>query len=358
MTETMNSRPALEKILGEIVDAGFTGVHIRVNDENGEWTGAAGVAELGRAEVPSVDGHFRIGSNTKTFTAVLVLQLVDEGRLGLDDSAAAHLPELGLDPRITVRMLLQHTSGIFNFTGEYYEDGTVAPGITWSGREWVEDRFRDYTDTELVAFALAKPARFEPGADWSYANTNYVVLRLLIEKITGRTAAEETFRRIIAPLGLTGTVVPGTSTAVPEPHAHAYYRYDVDGVETVTDVTEQNPSWVSAGGDMISTTADLRRFVTALVGGELLPKERLEEMFTPHEKVPYGLGVFVNPLAGGGVVITHNGGISGYGALMYSTPDGRTSMAAAINYVDDAGLSMAVPFQEVLAKLLAEVFGS
>ncbi|MFD6160591.1 serine hydrolase domain-containing protein [Nocardia sp. NPDC060256] len=350
-------RPELQQLIEEIVETGFVGLTLRVHDERGAWAGSAGVSELGAAARPSTNGHVRIGSNTKTFTATLVLQLVAEGTIELDAPAADYLPEFGLDRRITVRMLLQHTSGIFNFTGEYYEDGTFAPGITWAGQEWVDNRFKTYQPEELVRLALAKPARFEPGTDWSYANTNYVLARLLIEKVTGRPIAEETQQRILGPLGLSGTVVPGTSTELPEPHAHAYYRYVEGGQEKTVDVTSQNPSWISAGGDMISTTADLHTFISALVDGKLLPAPLLAEMFTPHPKVGYGLGVFVQDTGHGGTVITHNGGIAGNGALMYSTPDGSTTLTAALNYVDDADLSLSAAFQTATKRLVDEVFG-
>ncbi|MEV0647568.1 serine hydrolase domain-containing protein [Phytomonospora sp. NPDC050363] len=354
---TATDRPELDKLLQEIVDSGFTGMTLRVNDEHGEWTGSAGLAELGGTTPPPVDGHFRAGSNTKTFTATVVLQLVAEGRIALDAPVVEYLPGLALDERITVRMLLQHTSGVFNHTGEYYEDGTIVPGVVWSGREWVEDRFRVYTPEELVELALSKPVRFEPGADWSYANTNYVLARLVVEKVTGRSLAEELRRRIIEPLGLEGTSMPdSTSTEVPEPHAHAYYQYAEDA--EIVDVTSQNPSWVSTGGDMISTTRDLHVFISALQRGELLPAELLTEMNTPEAKVGYGLGVFVQDAPdGGGKIITHNGGISGHAGLMYSTPDGRKTMTASLNYVDDPALSKAAAFQEATQKLLKLVFG-
>ncbi|WP_018528446.1 MULTISPECIES: serine hydrolase domain-containing protein [unclassified Streptomyces] len=353
----MSNRPELQKVIQEIVDSGFTGVQLRVHDEHGEWVGTAGLGELGGSDEPPADGHVRIGSNTKTFTATVMLQLVADGLIALDDQVADRLTQFDLDPRITVRMLLQHTSGVFNYTGEYYEDGTVAPGMPWQGREWVEGRFESHLPEELVRFALAKPARFEPGTDWSYANTNYVLARLLIEEVTGRSLAEEMRLRILEPLGLTDTFVPGdTQVDVPEPHAHAYYRYEEDGAETVVDVTRQNPSWISTGGDMISTTRDLHTFISALVTGRLLPAPLLAEMCAPHPKVGYGLGVFVQDTGDGGTVITHNGGIAGHGALMYSTPDGRTTLTAALNYVDDAGLSLAVPFQEATQKLVKAVF--
>ncbi|MFB8037032.1 serine hydrolase domain-containing protein [Streptomyces sp. NPDC056004] len=355
-------RPELREVLEGIVDSGITGITLRVHDERGEWVGSAGVSRLGEAAKPPVDGHVRIGSNTKTFTATLVLQLVAEGRIGLDTPVADCLPEFGLDRRITVRMLLQHTSGIFNFTGEYYEDGTVVPGIpaTTAGKEWVDNRFKTYPPAELVRLALSKPARFEPGADWSYSNTNYVLARLLIEQITGRSVTEEMQRLILEPLGLSGTVAPTTQVEIAEPHAHAYYRYEDAGEERTVDVTRLNPSWISSGGDMISTSQDLHTFISALVSGRLLPAELLAEMCTPRPTpapgMGYGLGVFVQDIGSGGTVITHNGGAAGHAALMYSTPDGSRTLTATLNYVDDAALSQAVAFQQATQRLVGEVF--
>ncbi|MBF6172917.1 serine hydrolase domain-containing protein [Nocardia blacklockiae] len=352
----------LQRIIDGIVESGITGITVRVRDEHGEWTGSAGLAELGGTAQPPIDGHVRIGSNTKTFTATLVLQLVAEGRIDLDTPAVDYLPEFDLDPRVTVRMLLQHTSGVFNFTGEYFPDGTMVPGIpaTTAGKEWVDLRFETYRPEELVRLALSKPARFEPGTDWSYSNTNYVLARLLIEKVTGRSVAAEMERLIIGPLGLSGTFQPTTETEIAEPHAHAYYRYEDEGMTKTVDVTRHNPSWISSGGDMISTTADLQTFVSALVTGELLPPALLAEMYTAHATplpgMAYGLGIFVRDTASGGTVITHNGGAAGHAALMFSTPDGATTLTAALNYVDDAALSLAAAFQQGMQQLADAVF--
>ncbi|MFE0376057.1 serine hydrolase domain-containing protein [Streptomyces inhibens] len=357
---TDQDRPELQKAIEEMVESGFTGVTMRVHDERGEWVGSAGVAKLGETAKPPTNGYVRIGSNTKTFTATVVLQLVAEGTIGLDAPVADYLPEFEPDRKITVRMLLQHTSGVFNFTGEYYDDGTFAPGIpaTTAGQEWVDNRFKTYRPEELVRLALAKPARFEPGTDWSYSNTNYVLARLLIEKVTGRSLAEEMQRLILEPLGLSDTVVPETSPEIPEPHTHAYYRYEDAGRQKTVDVTRQNPSWISTGGDMISTTQDLHTFISALMGGKLLPAPLLAEMCTPHPKVGYGLGVFVQDAGeNGGTVITHNGGMAGHAALMYSTPDGSKTLTAALNYVDDAAMSLAEAFQKATQRLVKEVFG-
>jgi len=367
MTTTVTSQTAdhFQQTVESIVDPGIIGLSVRVQDEQGVWVGSAGVAELGGAMKPPADGHVRIGSNTKTFTATLVLQLVAEGRLGLDDPVADHLPKIGIDQRITVRMLLQHTSGLFNFTGEVYEDGSMVLGIPMPygphGREWLDDRFKTFRPEELVELALSKSARFEPGRGWSYSNTNYVLARLLIEQVTGRTVNEEMQRLILTPLGMSHTVVP-TGAEIAEPHAHAYYRYDEDGEVRTVDVTRQNPSWISAGGDMISTTEDLGTFIAALTSGKLLPDHLSDEMFTPRETgIPhmgYGLGVFVVTTDDGTTVISHNGASVGHAALMYALPDGSRTLTAALNCVDDANLTVAAAFQAAQQRLLHAVFGS
>ncbi|RDI49961.1 serine hydrolase domain-containing protein [Nocardia mexicana] len=357
-------RPELQRAIEEIVEAGCTGVTLRVHDERGEWVGSAGLSELGGTAKPPIDGHVRIGSNTKTFTATLVLQLVGEGAIGLDNPVAGYLPEFELDERITVRMLLQHTSGLFNFTGEVYDDGTVVMGVPLpfgtTGKEWLDNRFRTYRPEELVRLSLSRPVRFEPGAGWSYSNTNYVLARLLIEKVTGRSLVEEMQRRILGPLGLSGTVVPDISAEIPEPHAGAYYRYEDGGRQQTVEVSRYNPSWICTGGDMISTIQDLHTFISALNGGKLLPAELLAEMRTPHPtgipNMDYGLGVFVWD-TGSGTVITHNGGNVGAFALMYSTPDGSKTLTGALNYVDDADLSNATGFRSAQLRLVDKFFG-
>lgn len=353
-------RPELRQAMQAVVDAGALGMQMRVHDQQGEWVGSAGARKLGEAATPPTNGLFRIGSNTKTFVATVVLQLVAEGKIGLDSPAADYLSGFGLDRRITVRMLLQHTSGVFNFTGEYYPDGTVVPGITWNGKEWVENtRFKTYRPAELIRFALAKPARFAPGTSWNYSNTNYVLARLLIEQVTGRSFDDELKRRILRPLGLRHTISPGTSPEIPGPHARSYYRYENAGQWRTADVTRQNPSWISSAGDMISTTEDLHTFFAALVGGKLLPAALLAEMRKPHPDpaaLGYGLGIFVQDAGCGVTVLTHNGGVQGAAALMFSTPDGSKTLEASVTWVDDDAMATAGAVKQALPKLLKTVF--
>ncbi|MFD4657864.1 serine hydrolase domain-containing protein [Kitasatospora sp. NPDC058444] len=350
-------RPGLRRAIEEIVGSGFLGVQVRVNDAHGEWVAGAGAGELGRDGVPPVDGHFRIGSATKSFVATSVLLLAAEGRLALDEPAGDHLPGFGLDRRITVRMLLQHTSGIFNHTGELEEDGTFVPGVPWRGKEWVDGRFRTYRPEELARLSLSRPARFAPGAGWSYANTNYVLARLVVEQVAGRPFAEELRRLVLEPLGLTGTVAPGASPEVPGPHAHGYYRYEDAGRQRTVDVTRHDPSWVSAGGDMISTTRDLHTYFSALMGGRLLPPGLLAEMRTPEATAGYGLGLFAQS-TDTGTVFHHNGATIGSAALMYGSPDGGTTLTAGLNYADDPDVSIAAAFHSAQRRLVDEVFGA
>ncbi|CAM3599937.1 serine hydrolase [Kibdelosporangium persicum] len=350
------SRPELQEAIQTFVDIGFAGMHLRVHDQRGEWVGSAGVRKLGDAAKPPVNGRFRIGSNTKTFVATVVLQLVAEGKIGLDTPVHGYLPEFALDRRITVRMLLQHTSGVFNHTGDYY-NGTAMPGLPSTGEEWVDNRFRTYQPDELVRFALSKPALFTPGTDWNYSNTNYTLAARLIEKVTGRSYAEEMQRRILRPLRLWGTVVPGAWSGIPGPHAHGYYRYQDDGQPKTVDVTRQNPSLLFAAGDMISTTEDLHTFFSALLGGKLLPAPLLAEMRTPHPKSGFGLGLRVQDASPncGGTLFFHNGSTIGYGALMYSTPDGSKTLTASITS-GDADIDLVADYPKALDKLLNEVF--
>ncbi|MBB5078609.1 serine hydrolase domain-containing protein [Nonomuraea endophytica] len=340
---TGKDRPELRKAIQTFVDAGFLGVQVRVNDERGQWVGTAGQRKLGTSAKPPANGHFWVGSVTKTFHATVALQLAAEGKIGLDAPVAGYLPKLGLDRRITVRMLLQHTSGLFNYTGDLDPDGSWVPGLPATGKEWLDNRFRSYRPEELVRFALSKPARFEPGATWGYSNTNYTLTRLLIEKVTGRSFETELKRRIVGPLGLKGTMVPGNRTQLPAPYAHGYFRYQDAGQWKVADVSRQNLSLLAGAGDMLSTTKDLHTFFSALNSGKLLPAKLLAEMREPHPKSDplygnYGLGVFVQNLGPAcGTVINHNGSPpSGYAALMYSTPDGSKTLTASLTAGDAA----------------------
>ncbi|MEU5065681.1 serine hydrolase domain-containing protein [Streptomyces virginiae] len=284
-------------------------------------TYVAGAGDLTNgAEVPR-DGQVRIGSNTKTFTAVVVLQLVGEGRVGLDAPVETYLPGLvrgdGIDGRhITVRQLLQHMSGLPNYT-EY----DLQP--------------RPYDPRDLLDIALRHKAHFAPGAKWEYSNTNYVLAGLIVEKVTGRDLAREIDRRIIQRLGLRHTYFPAPGdVTIREPHPHGYHRETADG--PLRDITDMDPSWSWAAGQLISTNSDLNRFFSELLRGRLLPDAQLAQMRTT---VPadyfgrgagYGLGLVSRPLSCGGVYWGHGGSFPGYETRGGATEHGRRAAHIAV----------------------------
>ncbi|MDO0912406.1 serine hydrolase domain-containing protein [Streptomyces sp. DT2A-34] len=273
-------------------------------------------AQTGQGIAPT--DHFRAGSVTKSFLATVVLQLAAERRLSLADTVEQHLPGLvrgsGNDGRaLTLRSLLTHTSGLHDFTAE--TGGTVP-----------------VTPLQAVRIALTHPPADR--GSFSYSNTNYVLLGLVIKQVTGRSYAAEAERRIIAPLGLTGTSFPGSRTSLPWPHGRAYAA---DG----TDVTELDPRVAGAAGELVTTLADLDRFYAALLGGRLLPPHWLREMLdTRAAHGSYGMGLFPMKLPCGTVVWGHNGRISGSYVRSAATVGGRRVLTVRVNTtaIADPGL--------------------
>lgn len=276
--------------------------------------------------------HFRIGSVTKTFVATVVLQLVDEQRVDLDAPVETYLPGVvrGGDG-ITVRQVLQHTSGIPDYM----------KGEHWSTNRWRgDDRYADFTPEELLRQAFTRPPDFPPGQRFRYSNTNYIVAGLLIERVTGRDYATEIEKRVLQPLALTGTSFPGSDPRVPEPAMRAVM--DVPGAPnadvTEQDVTEQNESLDWAAGEMISTSDDLATFLDALLGGRLLSQQTLREM---RSTVPmgmgfhYGLGLERFDLPCGGQLWGHGGQLLGYVTYAYRRDDGRSFTLLQVSGSDD-----------------------
>ncbi|MFJ8478406.1 serine hydrolase domain-containing protein [Kitasatospora sp. NPDC094011] len=296
-------------------------------------TYTAGVGDLATGAKVPVDGQIRAGSNTKAFTAVVVLQLVAEGKVDLDASVDTYLPGLlrgeGIDGRnITVRQLLQHTSGL----PDYME----APALS----DFTTIQYRYFEPRELLDGALAQKALFAPGTDWAYSNTNYLVAGLLIQKVTGRPYGEEVTKRVIDRIGLRHTYVPATGeTALREPHPHGYLRTGPDA--PLVDYTAMDSSMAWAAGAVVSTNTDLNAFYGALLAGRLLPAAQLAQMRTtvPAELlgpgVRYGLGIQSRPLTCGGLVWGHGGTAVGYRTRGGVTEDGR-AVNIAVTVIPDA----------------------
>ncbi|GAA1014025.1 serine hydrolase domain-containing protein [Streptomyces thermogriseus] len=327
---------ATRRAMQAAVDAGVPGVTATARDARGTWSATAGAGDLRTGRKRSPHDHYRIGSLTKTFVATVVLQLEAEGRLSLDDTVDTWLPGLvtgnGHDgTRITLRQLLNHTSGVFNYTDD--EDYRR----TYSTKEgFLAHRYATRTPEELVRIALAHEPYFEPGTPgkWAYSNTNYVLAALVIEKATGRPYGEEIRRRIIEPLHLTGTSVPGTRALLPRPSSRAYAKLGPVATEPAHDVTYFNPSRAFGAGEMISNSRDLNRFYRALLRGRLLPSKQLAEMTTTVPVGPgrdYGLGLMRVTLSCGVTVWGHSGNTTGSGTAAVTTEDGRHSLAFNFN---------------------------
>lgn len=325
---------ATQAALEDQVEAGHPGVLAQVRDGNAVWNGSAGVADLGTGRKRLPEDRFRIGSITKSFTSVVALQLEAEGKLDIDDTVERLLPGVvrgnGNDGRkITLRQLLDHSSGIFDYSDD--------PAFKHMAREgWPEHRNDAKTPAELVTMGLSHEPYFQPGAGWHYSNTNYILAGLIIEKATGKTYASEVERRVIKPLGLRATSLPGTSTKMPGPHGRAYSKLlSEDPGAKIWDTTEITNTWVWAAGEIISTTSDVNRFLGALLGGELLPAQQQRELLTTvptgDAGLAYGLGLYKYDLPCGGYVWTHGGGVHGSTSEATSSPDGRHTMVFNAN---------------------------
>ncbi|MGW4866752.1 serine hydrolase domain-containing protein [Streptomyces chartreusis] len=325
---------ATRKAAEAAVEAGVPGVTVTARDGHGTWSATAGVGNLTTGKPRSADDRYRVGSITKTFVATVLLQLEAEGRLSLDDSVDKWLPGLvrgnGHDGRqITLRQLLNHTSGIFNYTAD---EGFGRTYFLKDG--FFEHRYDTKKPAELVALAMTHAPDFAPGTSWNYSNTNYVLAGMVIEKATGRPYGAEVRDRIIKPLHLTGTSVPGTRVTVPGPSSRAYSKLAETATGPTYDVTRINPSIAYSAGEMISDSTDLGRFYAALLRGKLLPRKQLAEMTTTvqvDERNGYGLGLMKSELSCGVTVWGHGGGIHGSTSEAVTTKDGRHSLAFNLN---------------------------
>ncbi|WP_084725219.1 serine hydrolase domain-containing protein [Streptacidiphilus melanogenes] len=274
---------ALRTATAQAVTDGYPAAIAYARQGDDRATAAAGRADVATGRPADAGDRFRIASNTKSFVATVLLQLVAERRLGLDDSVEKWLPGVvsgsGNDGRrVTVRQLLNQTSGI--------DDPTTDPAF-FAPYLQRHDMGYVYTPRQVVAEAMAHPPLFAPGTRWSYSNTNYLLAGLVIEAVTGRSAGQEITDRILRPLGLTHTTLPLTDPQIHGPHLHGY---DLSH----RDVTVFSPSYDWTAGAMISTLGDLAAFDHALFAGRLLPPAEQRALETVPD-VPgndgYALGV-------------------------------------------------------------------
>ena len=335
---------ATRQAIRAAVQDGVPGVTATVRDGGTTWSTTAGVGNLRTGKPRSADDRYRVGSITKAFVSTVLLQLEAEGRLSLDDTVEKWLPGVvqgnGNDGgEITVRQLLNHTSGIYNYT---QDDDFGRAYFTKDG--FFQHRYDTKTPADLVAIAMSHKPDFAPGTSWHYSNTNYVLAGMVVQQVTGRSYATEIRDRIINPLHLRATSLPGTKVTMPSPSSHAYSKLAEETTGPTYDVTKLNPSIASSAGEMISSSADLDRFYGALLGGRLLPAKQLKEMQTtvPAGDSPttrYGLGISDIKLPCDVHLWGHDGGIHGSSSVVVAPPDGRHSLAFNFNgdWSGDAG---------------------
>ncbi|WP_244409630.1 serine hydrolase domain-containing protein [Streptomyces albofaciens] len=320
-----------------VTEAGLPGVGALARDQGGAWSGTAGVADLGSGRKRVAADHFRAASVTKTFLATVMLQLESEGALSLDDSVERWLPGVirgnGNDGRrISVRQVLQQASGLFNFT----ED----PGLRqlYAGAGFLKHRFDTFTPEDVLRAALRHRPLFEPGSNWAYSNTNYLVAGMLVKKVTGHSYRDEIERRILRPLRLRETFFPGTDPTLPAPHPVAYSKLHVQAPHAaVHDATEYNTTMWAGSADLVSTIGDLQRFLTALLNGDLLLPAQLRAVLQS-VRLPegalfnrYGLGLMGRDLSCGITVWGHDGSLHGSLTHVSGTVGGRHLLSFNIN---------------------------
>jgi D-alanyl-D-alanine carboxypeptidase len=319
------------------------GVIAGVWTPEGQWIRAKGFADLKTKRKMKPTDRFRIGSTTKTFTATVILQLVDKGKFRLDDTIdrfdfGINIPESN---KITIRQLLNHTSGLCEFdeNEEFFN-------------RYINNLAKKWTSKELLEIALSYPRYGAPGEKHHYSNTNFLLLGLIIEQCARNRLDREMEKRLFRPLKLKNTYLP-EGTGIKGLYVHGYMKTKSG---KFLDTTAQDLSWKWAQGGIISTLGDLRIWTRALGEGELMSpamhKELVKWVYPEMKENPlgtkYGLGTEVM----GGDWMGHTGGEPGYINFSYYNPVKRATIILSFNKLSVSGLdreSMKVFNLETLA---------
>lgn len=302
------------------VAAGIPGM-VAVADD---FRGVSGVASIERPGKPDASGRWRVASVSKVFVATLVLQLAAEKRVSLDEPVQRYLPGLLPYPEpITVRQLLQHTSGL---------PRDLLPEDSWAtGPEIDTERFEHFDSDDQIRLSTKQPLQFKPGTGWEYSNTGYNVLGLLVEKLSRKPLERVLDERITRPLHLRDTSLPRDFPFLIGPAARGYEQL-YDAPRGLTDVTTYNYSRYFGAGGMVSSGADLNRFFEALLGGRLLPADLLAQMkttVTARSGLDYGLGLMklnlkkLGACAKDVTIWGHGGDLPGYNTLSFRDDAGK-----------------------------------
>lgn len=342
----------LDRLLRHVTTEGAIGVTAELVTPDGTWRGAAGHARLDPPRPASTEARFRAASVSKMLVSVLALQLVDRGRWTLDTTLGDVLPDLWpAKDDVTLRQLLSHTSGL----PEYLVPLLGTDPSTQAFKRAISER---RTDEELVAAARTQPLL--PVGEYSYSNTNYVVVGMMLEQATGRSTGALVRQRVLQPARMTRSSWP-TTTRMPAPRLQEYGRL----YGQVEDLSGFDPSMFSSAGRLVSTARDLDRFQVALSRGALIPRSLVRVMRTPVTDgggtgPAYGLGTYrlPDPCDPGRFVHGHDGGSWGTITLSYSSPDGSRRVAVSMTGRDyDGDLDAIVALNRVAMTALAQTCG-
>ncbi|MFD5572175.1 serine hydrolase domain-containing protein [Streptomyces cadmiisoli] len=335
-----------EAVLRVMREADVPGVTVGLwTPDKGTHVRSFGVADKATGQEMSPDLSLRIGSETKTFTVTALLKLVDEGRLGPDDTIGEYVDGVPNGDETTLRQLAGMRSGLFNYT----EDQDFFKALT-------SDPERSFTPRQLLDYAFKHPVLFQPGEKFSYSNTNLILLGLVVEQVARQPLQEYIGRTVLEPAGMERTLLP-TNAAFPSPHAQGYTDQTADG--KIADTAGWNPSWAWAAGAMISTLEDLRVWAPTvatgvLPDGEILisPATQQQRLDTRASSIPgagYGLGIFD---VGGW--LGHNGSLPGYESLTVYLPSARATMVVLLNTdVDHDGSEPSTLFGDAITKIVS-----
>ncbi|MEU6239052.1 serine hydrolase domain-containing protein [Kitasatospora sp. NPDC047058] len=330
--DTAGVRAALQSAM----NAGAPGAFAVIRDHGGAETKlslAVGKADLDGTPMNS-DWRFRVGSNSKMFAAVLVMQLVEQGRIDLDKPLRDYLPA-GTLPEgwtMTGRQVMEHRAGVYDHTNDLLEQAGEETTSAFEARI----RHNVYDPAKLVSMSVAHGVQYTPGSRYSYSNTDFVLMGLAVEHLTGRPYADVLRDAVIEPLGLDRTSFDVPQEGIEGRHVTGYLTND-DRAKPLLDSTLQTGSWVWSAGAVVSSARDMDRFLTALVAGSaggLVSDDSLQQMTsvlpTPTAKISYGLGLRQIALSCGNVY-GHGGIVQGYQTQSFTTRDGSRSVVVFAN---------------------------
>lgn len=314
---------SLQKALDDTRAAGaFPGAIAGVWFPQGSWVGTTGTKGEGSAEAPAPTDHTRIGSLTKTMTATVLLQLVHEGALSLDDPIGKYVPGVPNDTA-TLRQVADMTSGIPTYTVN--EDFTAQ---LFANPEKV------WTPEELVAFVRDTAPDFAPGTSWNYSNTNYVLLGMAIEQVTGKPIAQVFSDRLFTQLGMAQTVFPAGDPAIADPHLDGLTDQGQPAGQT-TDATNWSPSEAFTAGEVVSTFDDLQLWAHALFTGQDVLDPASQQL--RRDSVVFNQGP-LTATSGYGIGIVdrdgwwgHDGEIPGYTSSVQHNYETDTTIITVVN---------------------------